>query len=646
MNPKVFIIILHYGDREEIKECLDSLKFLDYDNFETFVVDNNEYNKGFAGGCNIGIKKAIEKDAKYVLLLNQDTVVEKDFLNRLVVEGEKNEKIGILSPVIYKYQTDKIHFNGGKINWLYTKGMHIEHATDFITGCCFLIKRQVIEKIGLMPEEYFLYFEDVEWCLKARRAGFECKIVSDAKIYHKVSSTAKKDSFVYVYYYFRNSLLMAKRNAPFLIRIIVYLKSFAFYFKQVIKLVVLPKKKFWSKVIMTAIKDFYRSKVGKYPGKKLIRIGIDGHELEKKHGAGAARHLREILKILVEMRDVRKNYKFVVYFKERIPSEWFLKDSIFETKILKFIKPSFAIFYNLLIPMAKIWDRINIFYFPSYMVPFLCLGKIIVTIHDVVYEAHPDWFRPMYRYAYRFLCRWGAKRATKIITISEFSKKEIVKYYKINSNKILISYPASNFNRITDLNEINLAKEKYGIKNDFIMFTAQIFNRRHVIESIKAFAKIVEGYPNLQFLIAGRNLTFPFQDLNQEIMELNRRQGREAIIYKQYIDTDKELAALMSAAKLFVYISSYEGFGIPPFEAAKCRTPIVLADTEVSREIFGDAAFYVRDYDNISEIAAVFKGAIEDSKKCLKIVEAGQQQVEKFTWDKASEVLYHAFRNQ
>jgi len=302
--PKVFIIVLHYKNWKDTQSCLKSLEALNYDNFEVIVVDNspednfqlpitnfqltrinNKKNLGFAGGNNIGIKQAIEKAADYVLLLNNDTVVDRNFLKELVEVGESDKKAGILGPIIYEYQSDKIHFAGGKINWLYTKGIHIStkrspapygagrsdqpfqpssvNEVDYITGACMLVKRGVIEKIGLMPEEYFLYLEDVDWCLKARRAGYKCVLVSDSKIWHKVSSSAKAGSFSYIYYHYRNGLLLAKKNAPFFIKILAYLNSFLVYAKQIIKLVIFPKNKKWAKAIMRGIGDFYKGKFGK-----------------------------------------------------------------------------------------------------------------------------------------------------------------------------------------------------------------------------------------------------------------------------------------------------------------------------------------------------------------------------------------------
>ncbi|PJE57658.1 MAG: glycosyltransferase family 2 protein [Candidatus Portnoybacteria bacterium CG10_big_fil_rev_8_21_14_0_10_38_18] len=270
MSPKVFIIVLHYQNWEDTNECLESLKKINYDNFEIIVIDNDKDNRGFAGGNNAGIKQALEKGADYVLLLNNDTVVEPDFLRKLIEVGEREERIGILGPVIYEYGSDKIHFAGGKVNWLYTKGIHVTHnmkhitkETDYITGACMLIKRKVIEKIGLMDEDYFLYCEDVDLCLRAQKAGFLCGVASDSRISHKVSKNAKIASFSYIYYHTRNGLLLAKRNAPVFIKILAYLNSFLVYGKQIIKLAIFPQKRLWARAIMKGIGDFYRGKLGK-----------------------------------------------------------------------------------------------------------------------------------------------------------------------------------------------------------------------------------------------------------------------------------------------------------------------------------------------------------------------------------------------
>ncbi|MFH0805850.1 MAG: glycosyltransferase family 2 protein [Patescibacteria group bacterium] len=294
MVPKVFIIIINWNGREDTLECLESLKNNDYLNYEVVIIDNgskdkfqvsdskikviyNKENLGFSGGNNVGIKYALENNADYVLLLNNDTIVSKDFLSKMVEVAENNNKIGIIGPKIYFPDSKKIWFAGGKINWLYNKGTmrgfnKIDKGqydepkvqkTDYITGCCALIKKEVLEKIGLMPEEYFLYYEDTDWSLKARQMGYKCIFIPSAIIWHKGSKSAINGSPSYIYYHIRNGLIMARKYAPWYIKPFIYLDILFRIKKQIIKYIFMPKKRIWAKYILLGIKDFYFNKKGK-----------------------------------------------------------------------------------------------------------------------------------------------------------------------------------------------------------------------------------------------------------------------------------------------------------------------------------------------------------------------------------------------
>ena len=301
--PKVSIIVLNWNGWQDTKECLNSLAEIDYQNYEIILVDNGseddsverikEYinqsaqnrkikflalnsNLGFAGGNNVGIKNALESGTDYIFLLNNDTIVEPDFLSELIKISESDKKIGIIGPKINFYDfKDRIWFFGGKINWLLNKGTHIHYdeldknlqdkpfESDYFTGCALLIKKEVIEKIRLMWNGYFLYYEDTDWNLKARKNGWKIMVAPNAKIYHKASRSAKENSFSYIYYHTRNGLYLAKRNGSFLIRICVYFLSVWIFFKQIIKLLFFPSKKIWAKAVMNGIFDFYRGRTGK-----------------------------------------------------------------------------------------------------------------------------------------------------------------------------------------------------------------------------------------------------------------------------------------------------------------------------------------------------------------------------------------------
>lgn len=167
------------------------------------IIISNDKNYGFAEGNNIGIRYALKHTRPdYILLLNNDTVVDKNFLEELVNNGETDEKIGILGPKIYYYDKPNVIWSAGcKIAWKTARGIHIgineldqgqhdkKQEVEYISGSAFFIKTEVIKKIGLMDKIYFLYFEESDWTLRANQAGYKSLYVPTAKIWHKVSQS-------------------------------------------------------------------------------------------------------------------------------------------------------------------------------------------------------------------------------------------------------------------------------------------------------------------------------------------------------------------------------------------------------------------------------------------------------------------------
>ena len=240
-KPKVFIVVLNHNGGELLENCLKSLEKVTYQNFSVVVADNaskdgslemvrqnfpkaviieNGKNIGFAAGNNIGIQYALARSADYVLLLNQDTEVEIDFLDKLIEAAERNPQVGILSPLIFWKKTEKIWFSGGKINWLTMKAVNknslccdAPYETGFITGCSMLIRKEVFDEIGFLSEKYFLYWEDADFSYQAKKADFLNLVVPESRVYHFEKSglaSGKK-----LYWLVLSGLIFFKRNANF-----------------------------------------------------------------------------------------------------------------------------------------------------------------------------------------------------------------------------------------------------------------------------------------------------------------------------------------------------------------------------------------------------------------------------------------------
>jgi GT2 family glycosyltransferase len=249
--PKVIIVVLTWRNYEVTKDCLYSLRKLDYPNFEVVLVDNgsadgsaerlasefpevrlikNEKNLGFPAGNNVAIRDAMERNPDYFLLLNNDTLVAPDFLSKLVKVAESDDRIGIVNPkILYFEPPDRVWFGGGYYKpWWSTGKVRGENRRDvgeyndtreisFVTGCAFLIKTGVVRQIGLLDEIFFLGFEDLDWTVRALRAGFRAFYVGSAVIWHKSSYDTKKNlgKPIIDFYRTRNSILFARKHVSF-----------------------------------------------------------------------------------------------------------------------------------------------------------------------------------------------------------------------------------------------------------------------------------------------------------------------------------------------------------------------------------------------------------------------------------------------
>jgi len=252
--PKVGFSILNWNQKEVTCECLASLAGLDYPNYEIIVVDNgsrddeaaviqarfphvvvlrNERNLGFAEGNNVGIRRALEGGADYVFLLNNDTVVDPPMLKHLVEVAESDDRIAVVGPKICYFDEPQTIWSAGGV--LASRRMPVllgldepdegQHdvlrEVDWITGCALLIKSSVIRQIGLIDARFFIYFEENDWCSRAKRAGFSIFYVPTACMWHKIKPGHQALSPRHIYLMSRNRLLFL-RNSGARLPLILY----------------------------------------------------------------------------------------------------------------------------------------------------------------------------------------------------------------------------------------------------------------------------------------------------------------------------------------------------------------------------------------------------------------------------------------
>ena len=246
MLPAVTIVVLCYNHIADTVKCLESLHRLVYPSYETILVDNgstdgtaaivrvqfpqvhviqNGRNLGYAEGNNVGLRYALQHGSDHVLALNNDTVLDPYCLQYLLADMEAHSDAGAAAPKsLYMDSPELVYSAGGRIrangSLAHVGGGRPDgpevgrsQDTEWLTGCAILFRAAALRRVGLFEPRFFLLFEDADWSLRARRAGYRLRFVADARLRHKVSASFGKTwSPQYLYYYTRNGLLWLERN--------------------------------------------------------------------------------------------------------------------------------------------------------------------------------------------------------------------------------------------------------------------------------------------------------------------------------------------------------------------------------------------------------------------------------------------------
>jgi GT2 family glycosyltransferase/glycosyltransferase involved in cell wall biosynthesis len=239
LPPLVYAIVLTWNSGTDALACLASLVEQDYSNLRVLVVDNASHdgtlqaiaarfpqadllqldqNHGYAGGNNFGIGRALLAGASYVLLLNPDTIVERTAVALMISAAEADPHLGILGPAIISCRDPDLVYMGGRIDWRSGDGIEILATAsqldaspinvEYLSGCALLVKADVIDKIGLLDERYFSYYEDVDWCLRCKHAGYSCAVIPEARVHHQNTADVQvTDPVRSLYYPRRNQFL-------------------------------------------------------------------------------------------------------------------------------------------------------------------------------------------------------------------------------------------------------------------------------------------------------------------------------------------------------------------------------------------------------------------------------------------------------
>lgn len=281
----------------------------------------------------------------------------------------------------------------------------------------------------------------------------------------------------------------------------------------------------------------------------------------------------------------------------------------------------------------------------QYITPFFVPRniKIITHIHDISFFAHPEFIKKSDLFFLKALIPVSLKRANKIIAVSQFTKDEIVKHYKIDPEKIEVVYNAVNEDFLrSDYsgNELFDIRKKYNLPEEYALYIGTLQPRKNIPMLVESFSKIKEKFPKIKLVLVGNRKAHNFDTRIDETIE--KLKISDEVVFSGFVD-EKEKGALFQLAKVFVFPSLYEGFGIPILEAISQKLPVLVSDIPVHREIAGDGALYFNP-GSIDEMQEKLYNILADENLRENLVNLGLKRLDFFSWKKSAEKIFEIYQ--
>ncbi len=366
---------------------------------------------------------------------------------------------------------------------------------------------------------------------------------------------------------------------------------------------------------------------------RKILVGIDAHAIGRKQG-GNETYALGLLHGLVEISP--SDFRFLVFLSRYTDVPRFLQaHPLFDFDFVS-TYAGMRIFQL----SRKAAERKVALLHTQYHIPFFCPCPSVITFHDVSFLRHPEFF-PRFLYCrLKFSLPYAVHRAKKIITVSEFSRKEILTFYNIPANKVRKIYNGYSavFKPVTEERKPQL--KKFGISRPYILSVSNLQPRKNITRLIQAFLSLAKSDKTFlhDLVIVGRKLW-----LYDSIFNEVRKSGYEnRIIFTDYVP-EEDLVVLYNFADCLVYPSLYEGFGLPVLEAMACGCPVITSSTSSLPEIAGSAGILVDPYRS-EEIAHAIRKLVADPQLRKKLRDAGLKQAEQFSWRIAAKQTMEIYR--
>jgi len=370
-----------------------------------------------------------------------------------------------------------------------------------------------------------------------------------------------------------------------------------------------------------------------------MKIAIQAADLDAKRIDGTRVYIWNLLK---NFGKLAKTDDFFVYHRSDFNPE--------------LVPPQFGNYKIKKIPLSLSWTQLrfaleiwkdcpDVLWMPMQTLPFIRKRKLktIVTIHDLAFKYFPRFFPQKDLHRLNFFSDYAIKNSDKIIAVSESTKNDILKFYpEIKKEKIKVIYHGfdeANFSNVRNLEKEQELLQKFGIAKDYILYVGAIQPRKNLIILIRAFERIKKENMNLQLVLAGENAW-----LSDGILDaINGSDFRDDIKITHRLSFE-DVGNLMRGAKVFVFPSLYEGFGLPILEAFASHVPVIAANNSSLTEVGGEGALYF-DATNENELADKIKRVLIEEKLRNDLIQKGTEQLKSFSWIKCARETLEYLKN-
>lgn len=357
--------------------------------------------------------------------------------------------------------------------------------------------------------------------------------------------------------------------------------------------------------------------------KKATRIAIDGRMVQPRTMHGIARYVYELLQCLSQTPSEHQFYVIVLENSPLIRMKW-------PDHIIPVVTKArwISLREQWTIPRLLRKLKIDLFHSPSFVAPFLCPSKMLMTIHDLNHIMLPQFYTFIHQFYYNTIVRYSTHRSACVLTVSEFSKKEITKHLGVEKEKVFVTYNgvSSCYQPVMDEHYLDYVREMYELPERFIFCISNNKPHKNVHQLVKAY---VQTDVELNLVLVG--------PVDNSLISLAEKYGKKHKIYFiRYIE-EEHLPAVYSMCQLFVYPSGYEGFGLPPLEALACGAPIIVSRSSSLPEVVGENAIFVNP-TNIEELAKALEAFVKTLDGEGNPFRArGIEHSRKFTWSSMAE---------